>query len=161
LVVMADVDAKHMLELAATEDQQPIEALATGAADPALEVRVRVRCPYRRADDRDALACEGGVEGARELLVPVVDQEPHPPVAVVEVHQQVARRLGNPAGVGVAGAGEVLDPAAADREEDQYPQAPKPERLHGEEVSGQDRFALRAQERAPLLPVALWRRRNA
>jgi hypothetical protein len=35
LVVMAGVDAKHVLELAAAEDEQPVEAFATDAADPA------------------------------------------------------------------------------------------------------------------------------
>jgi hypothetical protein len=40
---MTGVDAKHVLELAAAEDEQPVEALATHAADPALGVGVRVR----------------------------------------------------------------------------------------------------------------------
>jgi hypothetical protein len=40
---MIGVDAKHVLELAAAEDEQPVEALATHAADPALGVGVRVR----------------------------------------------------------------------------------------------------------------------
>ena len=43
-VVMAGIDAKHVLELAAAEDEQAVEALAAHAADPALGVRVRVRC---------------------------------------------------------------------------------------------------------------------
>jgi len=42
LVEVADVDAEDMLELAATEDQEPIEALPKHAADPAFRVRVRV-----------------------------------------------------------------------------------------------------------------------
>jgi hypothetical protein len=42
-VVVAHVDAEHMLELAAADDQQPVGALAADAADPALYVRVRVR----------------------------------------------------------------------------------------------------------------------
>jgi hypothetical protein len=64
-----------------------------------------------------------GVEGARELRVAVVDQEPDPLVAVVELHQQVARLLQHPGGIRVAGAGEVLDPALADRKEDEHVQA--------------------------------------
>ena len=42
-VVMAGIDAKHLLELAPAEDEQPVEALATDAADPALRMCVRVR----------------------------------------------------------------------------------------------------------------------
>src|SRR5438094_6932940 len=42
-LVMTGVDAKHVLELAAAEDEQPVEALATHNADPALGVGVRIR----------------------------------------------------------------------------------------------------------------------
>jgi len=42
-VVVAHLDAEHVLELAAAENQEPVEALAADAADPALDVRVRVR----------------------------------------------------------------------------------------------------------------------
>src|SRR5206468_9450244 len=42
-VVVAHIDAEHVLELTAAENQEPVEALAADAADPALDVRVRVR----------------------------------------------------------------------------------------------------------------------
>src|SRR5215213_8440309 len=51
LVVMVDVDAEDVLELAAAEDQQPVEAFAAYGADPALHVRVRVRRLDGRTDD--------------------------------------------------------------------------------------------------------------
>jgi hypothetical protein len=56
LVEVADVDAEDMLELASTEDQEPIEALSTDATDPALRVGVRVWSLDRRADDRNVFA---------------------------------------------------------------------------------------------------------
>ena len=62
LVVMAGIDAKHLLELAPAEDEQPVEALSAHAADPALGVRVRVRRPDRCADHRDPFALEDVVE---------------------------------------------------------------------------------------------------
>ena len=43
LVEVADVDAENVLELAATEDQEPVETLPAHAADPAFGVGVRVR----------------------------------------------------------------------------------------------------------------------
>jgi hypothetical protein len=43
LVEVADVDAEDVLELAATEDQKPVEALSADAADPAFGVGVGVR----------------------------------------------------------------------------------------------------------------------
>jgi hypothetical protein len=38
---------EDVLELAASEDEQPVQALAPEAADPAPEVRVRVRRPHQ------------------------------------------------------------------------------------------------------------------
>ena len=138
-VVVTHVDAEDVLKLAAADDQQPIEALAADAANPALHVGVGVRCPYGRADDLDLLVPEDGIEGARELRVAIVDQEPNLSVALVEFHQQVARLLKHPGGVRVAGAGEVLDPAAANREKDEHVQATQPDGVDGEEVAGEDR----------------------
>jgi hypothetical protein len=46
-VVVEHVDAENVLELAAAENQEPVEALAADTADPALDVRVRVRRPNR------------------------------------------------------------------------------------------------------------------
>jgi hypothetical protein len=45
-VVVANVDAQDPVELAVVEDQQPVEALAADAADPAPGVGVRVRRPH-------------------------------------------------------------------------------------------------------------------
>jgi hypothetical protein len=70
-VVMARIDPKHVFELAAAEDEQPVEALATHAADPALGVGVRVRCPDRGADHGDPFALEDVIEAAAELGVAI------------------------------------------------------------------------------------------
>ena len=58
LVEVPDVDAEDVLELAATEDQQPVEALPPHAADPAFGVGVRVRRLDRRPDDLDAFTAK-------------------------------------------------------------------------------------------------------
>jgi hypothetical protein len=76
------------------------------------------------------------------------------PVVVVECHKQVAGLLQHPGGVWVGGAGEVLDSAAADREEDEHVEAAQPDGVDGEEVAGEDRLSVRAEEAAPRLPVA-------
>jgi hypothetical protein len=49
------IDAEDVLELAAADDQQSVEALAADAADPALHMGVRVRRLYRGADDLNLL----------------------------------------------------------------------------------------------------------
>jgi hypothetical protein len=84
-VVVTGVDTKHLFELAAAEYQQPIEALATHAADPAL--RVGVRCLDGRADHGDSFAVEDVIEAAAELGVAIVDKEAVRLLAIVERHQ--------------------------------------------------------------------------
>jgi hypothetical protein len=95
-VVVPGVDAEDVFELATADDQEAVEALVADAANPALHVGVRVGSPDRHADESDVLARQKSVEGARELRVAVVDQEPHLLFAVVELHQQVARLLQHP-----------------------------------------------------------------
>ena len=90
LVVVADVHAEYALELAAAEDQQPVQALTPDAADPALDVRVGVRRPERCPDDPYPLAMEDGVEGAAELRVTIVNQKPRPSATIIKIYQQVA-----------------------------------------------------------------------
>jgi hypothetical protein len=62
--------------LLAAGDLEPVEAVAADGADPALGDRVRLRRPKRRAHDLNAFALEDIVEGAAELAVAIVDQEP-------------------------------------------------------------------------------------
>ncbi len=62
--------------MVAIEDQDPIEALTTDAANQALHVGVRSGCSNRCPDDPDRLGAEYLVERGRELAVAVVDQEP-------------------------------------------------------------------------------------
>jgi hypothetical protein len=47
-VVVLGVDPQHLLEVAATEDQQPVQALGPDRPDPALRVGVGVRRLHRR-----------------------------------------------------------------------------------------------------------------
>ena len=77
-VVVGHVDAEHVFEVAAAEDQQPVETLASDGADEPLGVGVRLRRADRCSDDPDPFAAEDLVEGAAELAVAVVDQEPRP-----------------------------------------------------------------------------------
>jgi len=45
LVVMVDVNAQHVLEVPAVEDQQPVETLGAHCPDEALRNGVRLRRP--------------------------------------------------------------------------------------------------------------------
>ncbi len=72
-VVMDGVDAEHCFEVAAAEDQQPVETFGADGANEALGVGVCLRGANRRVDDIDPFAAEDLVECAAELAVAVVD----------------------------------------------------------------------------------------
>jgi len=75
-VVVVGVDAEDALELLAAGDQEPVKAVAADAADPAFGERVCLWSAKWGTDDLDAFASEDIVEGAAELGVTIVDQEP-------------------------------------------------------------------------------------
>jgi len=68
-----DVDPEHLFEVAASEDQQPVQALGPHRPDPALRVRgARWRWRlHRREEHLGALGAEHVVEAAGELRVAV------------------------------------------------------------------------------------------
>src|SRR5450759_4963702 len=100
-VVVTDVDAEDVVEVASVQDQNPVEAVATERSDPALGVGVSVRGPDGGGDDPDALAAKDGIEVEGELTVAVADEILEPTLSVVELHHEVARLLRYPAAVRV------------------------------------------------------------
>jgi hypothetical protein len=76
LVVVAVVAAEHVLELAAADDEDPVEAVGANRAHPALGEGVCVRSLNWRADHLDAFRPEDLVERAAELRVAIMDEEP-------------------------------------------------------------------------------------
>jgi len=75
-VVVLDVHAQDSLEVSAPEDEDAIEAVAADGAHPALSERICVRRSHRRPDHLDPLGTKDLIEGAAELRVAVVDQQP-------------------------------------------------------------------------------------
>jgi hypothetical protein len=68
-VVVLDVDTQDTFEVAAVEDQQPVEALDADGFDEPLGDGVCLRRPDRRLDDPDASSAERLVEEAAVLAV--------------------------------------------------------------------------------------------
>jgi hypothetical protein len=78
LVVVPDVDPKDLFEVAAPNNEQPVQALGADRWDPALRVRVCPWCPHWRDQDLGALVADYIVEGAGELRVMVAKQGAQP-----------------------------------------------------------------------------------
>src|SRR5215212_2968800 len=146
---MADVGDEHVVEVAAAEDQQPVEALTADAADPALGMGARLRRPYRRFDDVDAFGAEDLVGLAAELAVSITDQELRADALVVELHQQVACLLGHPAAVRASRDPGEVDASGRELDEEQDVEAFEEERFDGEEVAFEDARRLLTEELRP------------
>ena len=146
-VVVLDVDAQDALEVAAVEDQQPVEALAADGSDETLGDGVCLRRSHRRLDDPDASSAERLVERAAVLAVAVADQEAH--ALVREVEAEVACLLSHPGAGGVRRPAGQPDAPACVGDEEQGVVAAQEHALDGEEVAGDDARRLGAQELAP------------
>src|SRR5215216_5484831 len=145
---MAAVDAEDVLEVAASEDEDAVEAVGTERSYPAFGVGVRVRRLDRCADHLDALGAEDLVEGVAEFGVTVVDEKPEGAL-IAEVDDEVARLLCHPAPVGIRGGGDVLDPSRRERDEKEDVEPLQKDGLDREEVAGEHARRLRAEEGAP------------
>ncbi len=111
-VVMGGVGTEHSLEVAAAEDQQPVETLGADCADKALGVSVCLWCADRCVDHLDAFTAEDLVEGGAELAVAIVDQESHPLEHAGKA--EVARLLGYPGAGRVGRAARQVDTAVSE-----------------------------------------------
>ena len=98
-----------------------------------------------------ALWCPpSGIRRRTTAELPVtVAEEAHRPALLAEHHEQVAGLLGDPGGVGVGGHPGQVDPTSAQFDEEQHVQPAQPDGVDGEEVAGDDRGGLPAQERPP------------
>src|SRR5438105_11126897 len=141
--------------MASAEDQDPVEAVGANRAHPALSDGVRGRSLDWRAYHLDALRAEDFVEGVAELRVAIVDEEPERLLAA-ELHDEVARLLGDPAAVRVRAAGDVLDPPGRERDEEEDVDPLQEDRLDGQEVAGEHAHRLRSQEGSPRRMRSLW-----
>jgi hypothetical protein len=142
-VVVVCVLAKNCFGVLLVDRQYAVEEFAANAADEAFGDGIGPWRTHRGLDDADVDGGEDGVKGGRELGVTVPDEEPEAAAGVLEVHEQVARLLGQPGSGGVAGdaedvyaAGGVLD----DKEDIQPTQGDGVEMKH---VAGQDGLRLR------------------
>jgi hypothetical protein len=157
LVVVAAVDAEHVLEMPAAQDEDAVRAVGAESAHPALGVGVRVRGLDGRAYHPDALDAKDLIEGVAEFRVAIMDEEPER-LLVAELHDEVARLLGDPASVRVSAGGDVLDPPGRERDEEEDVDPLQEGCLDGEKVAGEHAGRLRSQERAPRAagPLRRW-----
>ncbi|MGC5023023.1 hypothetical protein [Micromonospora sp. DT47] len=141
------------------EGEYAVGELGAGGGDEPFGVGVRARALWWDLADADAGVGEHGVEGGAELPCPVSDQDCELVGAVTEVHKQVPGLLGGPRPVPMYGDADDVHVAGADLEDEEHVQALQRERaVHMEEVAGEHRGSLRAQESPPCGAVTAYRR---
>ena len=126
------------------DDQDTVEEFTADAADEAFGNRVGPRRPDRCRDDADVDGGEYGVERRGELGVAVPDEEPELVADVVEIHDQVARQLGQPRSGRVSGDAEDVHPAGDVFDDEERIQPAQGDGVNVEQVAGEDRVRLRS-----------------
>src|ERR1035441_4858982 len=135
--------------MTATEDQHPVEALATDGTDEALSEPVSSWRPDRGADGPDALRPEDLVETRGELGVSVPDQELDRMSPVAEYQAQVAGLLDDPRPIRVCRDPHHVHPSGVEFDEEEHVKLSKQHRVDGEEIAGQHGRRLAAKELFP------------
>ena len=88
------VDPRDLLQVASSDDQQPVQALGADGADPPLGVGVRVGRLHRRQQHLGTVRTEDVVEAVGELRVPIAQHKAEPASLLLQHQQQVASLLG-------------------------------------------------------------------
>jgi hypothetical protein len=99
VVVMGTVP-KHCLQVARSDDQDPIEALGLDRLYAPFCEGVGARCPDRGANEIDAIGSEDRIEAATVLGIAIVDDESHLLGPILQAHREVACLLSYPLRVG-------------------------------------------------------------
>ena len=116
---------------------------------PTWAVGVGSRCPHRCLDDPDVDGGEDGVERGGELGVAIADKEPDAAPGVVEIHAEVAGLLGQPGAGRVGGDTQDVYPAAGVLDDEGRVEPVQGDGVEVEQIAGEDRVRLRAQEFSP------------
>jgi hypothetical protein len=77
-VVVLDVHPEHLVQVPATHNEHPVEALGADGRNPPLRVGVGVRCLHRRDQHLGVLLAQHVVEPTAEFRVPIANKEAHP-----------------------------------------------------------------------------------
>jgi hypothetical protein len=129
--------------------QGAVQELAAASPDPALGDRVHPGRPHAAQHGPDPRVGEDRVERGGEARTPVADHELHPLCLSAEVHEQVACLLRGPFPGRVQRDAEDADAPGRVLDHGQHIGLGAVEQVNREEVAGQDRVGLGAQELRP------------
>src|ERR1035437_4291352 len=152
LVVVDLVVAQDPPQMVLVPDQGAVRELAAASPNPPFGDRVHPGRPHVAQHGPDPGDREGGGECGGEVRAAVADHERDPVCLSAEVHERVAGLLGGPFPGGVQGDAEDADAPGRVRDHGQDVSPGTAGQVNREEVAGQDRLGLRAQELRPGRP---------
>jgi len=141
-----------LLQVALVRDQHPVQTFGTRGPDEPFRHTVRLRRTNRRTKNLQTVAAKHVVERGREFLVAIPDQEPEPFRTRRERPGELASPLGHPGCVRVRRTAGYVYAAAAQLDEEEHVQPLQPDRVHREEVDGEQALSMRSYEFAPRHP---------
>jgi hypothetical protein len=133
-------------------DKGAIQELSPASPDPSFGDRVHTRCADVAEHGLDAGIGEDHVECGGKVRAAVADHELDLTPLVAEVHEEVAGLLGGPFPGGIQGDAEDADPPGRVLDYSQDVGLGAVEQVDREEIAGQDRLGLGAQELWPGRP---------
>src|SRR5262249_31337039 len=141
-------------EMLLIQNEQPVETLRPYGSYEALGNRIRLRHSKRRAQDLNLLRPKHLVETLSELLIPISDQKLNGFRTIREGPRQLPGLLRDPGRRRRRRAAGHMDPAASQLNEEEDIQPRQPDRLHREEIDGEETLTVCADELAPGHAVA-------
>ena len=108
-------------------------------------------CPKRCVNDVHAFGLENGIKCVCELAILVVNQEAKGGLAFRELPDHLPGLLSNPTSIGIGGNACQMHPACPKFDEEQDIQPLQPQRIYGEEITGQDLLFVMRHEMPPTL----------
>ncbi len=146
LVVVVLVIAQDLPQMVLVPDEGAVQELAPASADPAFGNRVHAGRPHVAQHGPDPGIGEDRVECGGEVRATVADHELDPVRLIAEVHEEVAGLLGGPFPGGMQRDAEDADPPDRVLDHGQDVGLGAAGQAGCEEVAGQDRLGLGAQE---------------
>jgi hypothetical protein len=146
LIVMSLVFAQDLPQMGLVPDQGAIQELAAASPDPAFGDHVHAGRPDVAQHGPDPGVGEDRVERGGEVGAAVADHELDSVRMFAEVHDQVACMLGGPRPGGMLGDAEDADAPGGVLDYCQDAGRGAVDQVGGEEVAGQYRLGLGAQE---------------
>src|ERR1700716_3433712 len=133
---------------------EPVETLRPNGSYEPLRYTIRLWCPKRSAHDLDLLGPKHLVEARSEFPISVPNEEPDVFRAIGQGPRQLPGLLRDPLRCRRRRAAGNMHPATAQFNKEEHVEPLQPDRLHCEEIHGEQTPTVRAHELAPTHPAS-------